>query len=702
MASNTDIDTGNLFLTDVDRKPVKPSELAQRSIAKAPPNLAIYKDDDLHPVVSHVLNLARQAQSGYMNNWQPMKDKWDKADEFYWMAQKDFRLQDLTRAIVSASVYYRTCRRLADGAYIATFKEDMPVKFFPDIGVFEASEDKDKKAIVSEALNRWASYCMRKTKMEEKARQAYYQVYKYGNLICSVPYDYKIEKRKKWETVDVNEIQAGPDGVPIYVHSDTGEVSSQPHPAEMHEVEYDYVCHDEVGFHVLPISSCFLDNRIKELDRQTVFIWRTDITRPEIWAEAKAGKFQNVDKITELQRFQQYSWENSSEYQRIVDAGKTTSDSYNSEVYERWQCWMLLPKIKVKTGKNGKVTDLEWDQNGESRRYVLEMVGSLTGNPVIVNFRESPYWGNGIPFIDAHSHDDDSGFWTRGLEELLEDNMFQERVTKGQLMDNRTLLNFRPIVRLQGRVKNKDMRITHNTVFDVTSPDAISQLQVTDLTGNINNTLQYLEQDSEKTAQTPPFMLGEALGSRTSATEFSAVRDQSSAPALNDIKKLNMQIFGAYMRKLKEYAPQFLDHDVVVPRGTGGERGEQAVALVSADEFNADMIVKEVAVQEFENEATMRQILLNLINVVSNPTFAPFINIPGFLERVFKTFSTVFPNPEEIMNKDPEVMALLQQYLSQKPGEGQAPNPQLPGGGMPPPMPEGQMMAGVMGQAGGA
>jgi hypothetical protein len=67
----------------------------------------------------------------------------------------------------------------------------------------------------------------------------------------------------------------------------------------------------------------------------------------------------------------------------------------------------------------------------------------------------------------------------------------------------------------------------------------------------------------------------------------------------------------------------------------------------------------------------MRQILLNLVQLVASPAFAPFINVAGFLERIFMTFSNVFPNPEEILNKDPMVQELLKQYLLQAPPQAQ-------------------------------
>ncbi len=303
---------------------------------------------------------------------------------------------------------------------------------------------------------------------------------------------------------------------------------------------------------------------------------------------------------------------------------------------------------------------------------------------------------NGIPFIAAHSHEDDCGFYHRGLQELLEDNMIQEQTAKGQLMDCRTLLNFRPLVRLQGRVKNKDMKISHNTVFDVTDMNAIKQLEVSDLTGTISQSLQFLTQESQQLSQTPPFMLGEGLGSRTSATEFAAIRDQSSAPALNDIKNLNMQFSGGYMRKLKEYATQFFDHDVTVPFTTNGAQGEEAMVTIKPEDFNMDMHIEDVSIQEFENKATMRTILLNLGQFIVSPAVAPFINMAGFLTRLFKSFSTAFPNPDEIMNKDPQVMALMQLYLSQKPPPGgPAADQSVPRGAMPTPQPGGPPQIGA-------
>jgi hypothetical protein len=214
------------------------------------------------------------------------------------------------------------------------------------------------------------------------------------------------------------------------------------------------------------------------------------------------------------------------------------------------------------------------------------------------------------------------------------------------------------------------MRITHNTVFDVSSIDALQEMQVSDLTANLNNTLQYLSHDSESIGQVPPFALGEALGGRTSATEFAAIRDQSSAPMMNDIKNLNLQLFGGWMKKVKEYVPQFLDKDVAVE--IAGDQGARMLALIKPDEFKAELSVEEYAVQEFQNKSTMQQIMINLAQIVAaNPIFASAIVPQGFLERFFQQFNSVFPNPEEIIRKDEDMINMIRQWISQNPIPGQ-------------------------------
>jgi hypothetical protein len=671
------IDSANLFLqASDDRKDVKPSVVAQKSLVRSPPNLAIYNDQGQpHEVLEKVIKISKDYLSAYQNQWTPLQKKWERSDELYWMAQKESRMPELTLAKVSASVFYRTARRLSDGAYIATYQgDDIPVKFAPDVGVFDDPDTKQRKAIVAEGLNRWGSYCMRKTGLRDKAKKSFNFTYKYGNHIAYVPYDFEVERVKKYTDEDPNIMESAADGTLVYKHKRTGDYSVTPHAPETYEVEYDKITKDEVGFYPRNIDQCYFDNRIEDLDRQTCFMDRTDITRPELWAKGKAGIFKNLDKITELQKFNQYDWSNTAELQRIRDSGKTTTDSYKSEMYEHWSVWLLLPKIEVKLNKKGEAVDMTWDQNAPSRRYVLDIIGRLNdAGSIAVRFSESPYWSNGIPYISAHSHEDDSGWWHRGLLELLDDNILQEQVAKGQLMDNSTLINRRPMVRVIGRCRTKDMRIGVNKVFDVTSPDALQFMTVQDQTANLNNRIEFLKKDSEDIAQTPPFMLGEGIGGRASATEFAAIRDQSSTPALNDIKSINLQINGGYMRKVKEYAPQFLDKNMAID--IDGPNGEKFWFDIKPDDFNMDLDIQEVAIQEFQNKATMRQLLLNLTQLVASPAFAPFINVVGYLERVFSTFSDIFPNPEEILNKDQQVQMLLQQYLTQAaPSQGQPPN----------------------------
>lgn len=691
----------DLFLSDdKKRADLKPSVVAQKSLVRSPPNLANYDSDgNLDPVVAHVLKLAQDFLSAYQNQNGAMYDKWDRCDQLYWMAQKESRMPELTLAKVSSSIYYRTARRLADGALVATFQgTDLPVKYQPDVGVFDPPETKQRKAIVSEGLNRYIDYNMRKADVKTKADDSFNWTYKYGNHIVYVPYDFEVERVKKYTDEDPNEIQTSTDGSTVYKHKRTGAYSVTPHPPETYEVEYDKVTKDNVGYYPRSLDQVFLDNRIPDLDRQTCLLDRGDITRPEIWAKAKAGVFKNINRISQMQQFQQYDWTNQMEIDRINNSGKVTTDSYMSEMYEHWMVWITIPKLDVKINNKGEATSIKWDQDAAPRRYVMHVIGRLNENSsVVVRFSESPYWSNGVPYIASHSHADDSGFYHRGLLELLDDNILEDQVAKGQLIDNGTLQNRRPIIRVVGRCRTKDMRIGVNKVFDVTSRDALDFLQVNDLSLNILKRLEYLKKDSEDTAQTPPFMLGEGVGGRASATEFATIRDQSSTPALKDIKSLNLQLMGGYARKCKEYAPQFLDKELAVD--IDGPNGEKFWYTIHPDDFNIDLDIQEIAVQEFQNKATARQLLLNLTQLIASPAFAPFINVVGFLERVFSTFSDIFPNPEEILNKDEATQALMYQYLAQAPAQG-SPAPGMMAAGQPslmgmPTAPQGLQLEGI-------
>lgn len=673
-------ETTKPWLTDAPgRKSVAPSPLSVGARAAAPVNLAIYDGEEPNEVVGRVLLLAQKSYSALQNQRVALLERWEKADSFYWMAQKEHRMPELTRAKVSASIFYQAVRRLANGANVATFPggvDKLPVKAVVKPNPYDATPDRARKAKRAEAVNQFALYCFQKAEIEQKRSGCYTQVYKYGNFIAYTPWDYEVERRKRYEAVNPNQILTGADGNALYVHGDTGETSATPHPHELREVEQDVVTKDCVGFYPLPVEDVWLDDNIASLDRQPSILWRSNLTRTEIWKQAKAGLYANTDKITETQAFQFYNEQSQTTQQRRADAGKATASQEQTELYERWQCWMVLPKIGVKKDKDGKAKSLTWDQNAEPRRYLLEIVGNINDHPVIVRLCESPYWGNGVPFIDAHSHDDDSGFWRRGLTELLDDNMVQEQVAKGQLMDNRTLRTFRPLKRLIGRVRNKSLKITHNTVFDVTSVDALTQMDVADNTATILPSIDYIRNDSEKVANTPKFMLGDAMGGRTTASEFASIRDSSAAPSLNDYKNLNLQMWGAYLKKIMEYLPQFLSNDIAA--------GDMKL---TPDEFNdLDFDVEEVATNEFENKQMAQQIMVNLAGTVAaSPAFAGILNPAAFLVKLFSQFPSVFQNPEELLMKNPVVQKLLQEWQTQQlqARDASQPGAQPPDGGPP-------------------
>lgn len=677
--------SNSVYLTDEDRKAIPISPLAAKLKAKAAPNLAIYDGDEPHEVVRHVFKLAQDALSHYIGAREEVERYWNKADEFYWMVSKAYNQSEMTRAIVAASTFHRISRRTADGAYLASYSDDVPMKWEPQIDPFDPSPQKKMKAAVCNGLNNASSYSMRKTDLKGKAKDVYHKLFKYSTAICYTPWDFQVETRKYWKAVDKNIATRGEDDSIKFIHKDTGEISSSPHAPVLEAHEKEYVCKDELGFYSTRLEDIYLDDQILNLDDQTILLHKEQITRSQLFTEAKSGNFINIEKITEINKFSPHTVEGETTEVRRSNAGKDSEISPTTEVYGRWRCWLLIPKIKVKQNKAGEVTDLTWDQNAEPRRYLMEVIGDLSPSGVIARLSESPYWDNGVPYISGHSHSDDTGFYNRGLVHLLETNMIQEQTAKGQLMDNRTLLNFRPMTVLTGRLRTKDTKITHNTMWQVTSQEAVKQLEVSDLSGTIHNTLAGIQDDSEKTGQTPSFFMGDNMGARTSATEFAAIRDQSSAPAMNDIRVVNSQIAGGYLRKFKKYAPQFLDRNVCTK--FLDPNGKEVQMMLTADEFEADMVLKEVSVADFENKATMRQILMSLVQMIANPAIAPFINMPGMLIKVFKAFSNVFPNPEELLNSMPAAMQMMQAYLAQNPP--QQVNAGMPMGGGAPGLPGG-------------
>jgi hypothetical protein len=658
MSHRVDETTKPWLTEEPGRKPVPASPLAAGARAAAPVNLAIYDGEEPNEVVNRVLQMAQKSYAALQNQREALLERWEKADSFYWMAQKEHRMPELTRAKVSASIFYQAVRRLANGANVATFptgSDKLPVKAVVKANPYDLTEKRAEKAKKAEAVNQFALFCFQKADIETKRSGCYTSTYKYANFLAYTPWDFEIERRKRWEPANPNRPMVGEDGQTLYVHADTGETSATPHGIELREVEYDYVCKDSVGFYPLPIEDVWLDDNIADLDRQPSLLWRSSLTRAEIWKQAKAGLYANTDKITETHAYDYYSEQAQTTQQRRADAGKATASQEQTELYERWQCWMLLPRIEVKKRADGTVRSLAWDQNAEPRRYLLEVVGNVNERPVIVRLCESPYWDNGVPFIDAHSHDDDCGFYRRGLTELLDDNMVQEQVAKGQLMDNRTLMSFRPLVRQIGRVRNKSLKITHNTVFDVTHPDAIKQLDVRDNTATILPSIQYIRDDSEKVANTPKFMLGDAMGGRTTASEFASIRDSSAAPSLNDYKQLNLQIWGRYLKKIMAYMPQFLSNDI-----SAGD------LHFTPDEFNdLDFDVEEVATNEFENRMAAQQVVISLVGALQSPMFVGIVNPVSTAVKIFSQFPAVFPNPEELIVKNPATAALLAEWRNQ-------------------------------------
>jgi hypothetical protein len=111
------------------------------------------------------------------------------------------------------------------------------------------------------------------------------------------------------------------------------------------------------------------------------------------------------------------------------------------------------------------------------------------------------------------------------------------------------------------------------------------------------------------------------------------------------------------MQKILEYLPQFEEDQIHVAL-----EGEEY--LVEAQKIEeTDVMLREVAIQEYDNKISSRQIINNLIQVLTgNPMFQGMLNPAAFLVRLFSLYPEISTNPEELLIKNPVVQKLLLEW----------------------------------------
>lgn len=371
--------------------------------------------------------------------------------------------------------------------------------------------------------------------------------------------------------------------------------------------------HNLPGFEFIPIDKVRLDENIDELDDQMGIYIDSPISWGKLLADSRKNKVKLFEKDAGSEgfknKFAKYKYtitgngENDALGERADNADRPLQDR-TSELYQHWVIWALLP-IDKKTGK--------WNPDGDEIRCRVRILGTPESCEII-EIRENVFPG-GVPMLVAHQTEDDIGMYHISLGEKIKSYYDQICIAVDQLIDNRSKNCRRPVFFDPLRVEIDKYDFGHSNAVPVTGGDirsAIVEAQIADMTQTIMPTINYCEIKIKEIMNTTDAVMGQALGGRTSASEYMGAKASATTPIYSDMASMEDDIIGGYMLKFAQYVHTFMTlEDIVDQVGEVGQEFQFALADIYSLELRG--------VVEAMDKAMRIQNLMQLFAMSTDP-----------------------------------------------------------------------------------
>ena len=282
-----------------------------------------------------------------------------------------------------------------------------------------------------------------------------------------------------------------------------------------------------------PIDRVWLDATIDDIQQQQCILIRHYPVLSELVGLQKAGKYINVAKIGSKQL---YSTEEPGQTQQDYEDNAETGQSRDEETgqFDGWHVPMYAP-----------INDQgEWDDDMYPRRILATFIGPIEStDSVCVSLTKNGYdpEDNGeIPYFWGSSHYDDKGAYSMGYVHLLKPAYDEYKTTLDQWFDNKNLVNNAPWITERGAMHTQDKTFGPRRLLEMQMGmiEKLKRVAVPSNTGDMQNFIAYLEARIKETAGTTAPFLGEAMGSRTSASEATNALEQAMKPAMEKLRRM--------------------------------------------------------------------------------------------------------------------------------------------------------------------
>lgn len=507
---------------------------------------------------------------------------WDDNDKMY-RVKPDASKDDVHRANEATGVFHISINQLVSMAF--KVMTDNPHNYkYGYKGVVDDEIANTMRGKNAEILTKLLHKAFENGKFKKNLKRLLLNVYKNGTGFVGIPW----EKRM----VDLT-----------YRDKESGERKSM----KVSE-------HNLPGFEYIPIDRIWLDENIDELDDQPGIFIDSPITWGRLLEDSRKNKVKLFEKDAGDEgfknKFGKYKYtfsstKNNTPLADRADNAERTLQARTTEQYQHWIVWIMLP-INKETG--------EWDINGEERRFRVRIVGTPQSCEII-EIRENIFPG-GVPLLVTHQTEDDIGIYHISLGEKIKSYYDQICIATDQLIDNRSKNCRRPIIVDPLKCTNIDKYdFGHSNVIHVEGGDvrsAFMEVQLADMTQTIMPTINYCEMKIKEIMNTTDAVMGQALGGRTSASEYMGAKASATTPIYSDMASMEDDIIGGFMLKFAQYVHTFMTLEDIIDQ-IGDVGGEFQFAL--ADIYSLELR----GVVEAMDKAMRIQNLMQLFAMSTDP-----------------------------------------------------------------------------------
>jgi hypothetical protein len=461
-----------------------------------------------------------------------LEDIWKDNDMMY-RVKPDASKDDSHRANEATGVFHISVNQLVAMAF-KTFTDNTEnykygFRAIPNDEVVNEIRAKNAE-IMTALLNKSLS----SSHFKRNLKRVLVDIYKNGTGVVGIPWDKQV--------VDLD-----------YRDKDTGQRASK-----------QYVVNNLPKFEFVPLDQIWVDENIDDFDGQPAIFIRKPISWTKLISDRKKNnvKIFDTDGAESLRdTFGKYLESsisnefNTPKADRFDNADRTFQDR-TGEKYKHWFVWINLP-INTENGK--------WDKDGAETRFRVRILGDPESCDVI-EIRKNMFPG-GVPFFVAHQTEDDIGFYHVSLGEKVKSYYDQICIAVNQLIDNRSKNVRRPFLYDPVDVEVDKYDWGHSNAIPVSGGNISSkfqEMQISDMTATIMPTISYCEQKIREIMNTTDAVMGQAMGGRTSASEYMGAKAAATTPIFSDMASIEDAIIGEYMRRFCQYIHVYMTPEDIV------------------------------------------------------------------------------------------------------------------------------------------